>query len=115
MGLLSTSCLIGVNAAARDKHGHTPQECFSRCCATYCAVARKPFDFESQSWGALIESKRRQNEGSKCEANDEGEAMLVVEEIFDDILGEDDGDSTSESEYADAQDVSCGQDHLALE
>ncbi|KAK1816837.1 hypothetical protein LTR12_008779 [Friedmanniomyces endolithicus] len=115
MDLLSTSCLVGVNAAARDKHGHTPHECFLRCRGMHCAVARKPFDLESQSWGALVESARRQNEGSKCEANNEAEAMFVVEEIFDDIFGEDDSDSASESEYGDAREMRFEQNQLALD
>jgi len=90
--LLSTSYLVGVNAAGRDKHGLTPQECLLRCRAMHCAVADKPFDLESRSWGALIGSTRGQNEGWKSKANNNIEAVPVVEEIFDDIPGEDDGD-----------------------
>lgn len=65
MELLTTAHLFGLDTLARDKYGHSPDECFMECRNAHCAVARKPFDVEMASWLSLMESARRQNARNK--------------------------------------------------
>ncbi|KAL0765958.1 hypothetical protein CaCOL14_011699 [Colletotrichum acutatum] len=60
MDILASANLCGVDAAIRDKDGHTPNECFVRCRNSHCAVARRPFESEKLSWVSLMNSARGQ-------------------------------------------------------
>lgn len=115
LDLLTTANLSGLNADARDRDGHTPNECFLNCRSVSCAVARKSFHVEKAAWVGLMDSLRRRTETSfEVFGNDQAtKAMrhdsLVPEDASDldrnwtsSMEGND--DSASDEEYVDAED-----------
>ena len=69
--MLAAGNLFGLDPDARDKNGHTPNECFLKCRSAHCAVARKSFDVEKGAWARLMDSARRQNKASLDVAGNE--------------------------------------------
>lgn len=64
LSLLAGAALPGLETEARDKDGHSPNECFLQCRGAYCAVARQSSDLERKAWARLMESARRHAEVS---------------------------------------------------
>ena len=62
MDILASIDLYGLDVDAKDKDGHTPNECFMKCRNVYCAVTRKPFEVERQSWVRLMKSARGESD-----------------------------------------------------
>ena len=60
MDLLTAAGLSGLDTEAKDKDGHTPNDCFLKCRSTQCAVERKPSKVERSSWATLMKSVREQ-------------------------------------------------------
>ena len=115
LDMLTAANLFGLDAVARDKDGHLPNECFLRCRSTHCAVARKPFDVERRSWVRLMKSARGQTEVSLGVADEDEEPELISEDIRDkrkDIfsISETSSGDTSEEEYVDAYDSNDKED-----
>ena len=61
MDILASVDLRKLDADAKDNDGHTPNECFIKCRSECCALARKPFNFETESWVRLMKSVRGEN------------------------------------------------------
>ena len=61
MDILASADLCKLDADARDSDGHTPNECFIKCRSECCALARKPFKIEAESWVRLMKSVRGEN------------------------------------------------------
>lgn len=71
--MLSGANLSCLETEARDKDGHSPNECFLRCRSAHCAVARSSIDLERQCWVMLMQSARRQAEVSPFTAVEDEE------------------------------------------
>ena len=107
--MLAAANITALDASARDKDGHTPNECFKKCRNAHCAVSRKSFDVERTSFTKLLSSV-----AGKVEIpidmidNDKAEVILLetVDEDFNEsiLVSEIDSDSASDKEYVDAAD-----------
>ena len=64
LSLLAAANLPGLEMKARDKDGHSPNECFLQCRGAHCAIARQSLDEEGKAWARLMESTRRHAEVS---------------------------------------------------
>ena len=111
LDLLTAANLSGLDAEARDKDGHSPNECFLNCRNAHCAVARDSLDLERESWVRLMKSARRRNEDSRCIADEDEETGHCSEYIRrkyrrSDSLSSSEASSgsISEEEYMDAYD-----------
>ena len=78
--MLTRAKLLGLDEEAQDKDGHPPNECFLKCRASHCAVARKSFDAERRSWVGLMKSARTQAEDSTITGDECGEVTTVPED-----------------------------------
>ena len=56
--MLAAAHLPGLDTWIQDKDGHPPNECFVKCRAAHCAVARMSSEVESKSWARLMQSVR---------------------------------------------------------
>ena len=104
MDILSAASVEGLDADARDRDGHTPNECFLKCRNAHCAVARQSLEVERKSWTALMKSARGQArilldggdlDHQKLEKFSEGtrsdhEDPSPVDEMSSDSLSDDD-------------------------
>jgi hypothetical protein len=109
MDMLTVADIFGIDTTARDKDGHSPNQCFLECRSAHCAITRKPFTVEKRSWARLMASARRPTKGSfdVDEEYEEAGVMLEKAEIEDkdsSLVREESFDSESEEEYADAED-----------
>ena len=111
MDMLTAANLSGLEAEARDKDGHSPNECFLKCRDSHCAVARNAIDLERKSWIRLMKSARGQAEVSLRIADESEEVGQNAEDIRSkhrrsDSLSSCDtnSSSSSEEEYVDAYD-----------
>lgn len=107
MDMLTAANMFGLNAVARDKDGHSPDECFLKCRSAHCAVARKPFDVERRSWARLMKSALRKTEISLDVSDEDEETGVIPEDIRHQckdacMISETSSGSTSEEEYVDA-------------
>ena len=109
MDILTTANLFGLDAVARDKDGHSPNDCFLKCRSAHCAVGRKSFDVERRAWVGLMKSARRQNEVLLGVIDEDGETGMITNDIRTNrkdslFIIETGSGSTSEEEYVDAYD-----------
>ncbi|KAL8828114.1 MAG: hypothetical protein Q9191_002779 [Dirinaria sp. TL-2023a] len=65
LNLLAAADLPGLETEARDKDGHSPNECFLQCRGAHCAAACQSLDLERKAWARLMESARRHAEVSR--------------------------------------------------
>ncbi|KAH8896548.1 ankyrin [Thozetella sp. PMI_491] len=56
MDMLAAARVSGLDSSARDKDGHSPNDCFAKCRGDHCAVARKSVEAENISWLGLMQS-----------------------------------------------------------
>ena len=118
LDMLTAANLSGLEAEARDKDGHSPNECFLNCRSAHCAVSRSSADLERQTWVRLMKSARRQAGLSlytAAAADDDDDDEEETGQRSEDVHGkhsrsnslssvETSNDSVSEEEYADAYD-----------
>ena len=82
LDMLTAANLSGLEADARDKDGHSPNECFLNCRSGHCAVSRNSIDQERKSWSRLMKSARRQAGVSLYIAGEEEEPGRNTEHIY---------------------------------
>ena len=93
--ILTTANLRGLEAEARDKDGHSPNECFLKCRSAHCAAARDSIDLERKSWVRLMRCARRRDENSPCITNEAEETGQGFEDIGDEYRQNDSFSSSS--------------------
>ncbi|KAL8789421.1 MAG: hypothetical protein Q9213_001178 [Squamulea squamosa] len=115
LDMLAAANLSGLDAEARDKDNHTPNECFLNCRNTHCAVARRPFNIEKRSWVRLMRSARGLSEDSLDVANREKETWVNTKatcerpgESF--LINDSSSDGSSDEGYVDADDGNQTED-----
>jgi hypothetical protein len=109
MDILTTATLSGIDTIARDKDGHSPNQCFLECRSAHCAIARKPFHKEKESWVRLLASSCRHTTRSDNVDAEFGNLEIVVDKICYEsedsfLVTEDSSESDSEEEFVDAED-----------
>ena len=111
MDVVSAASLRGLDPDARDRDGHTPNECFLKCRHAHCAVARQSLDVERESWSALMQSTRGDTPVLLNEDENDQDWMATNLDAIsckhEDLCSVDEIsiDSMSEHEFVDAEDV----------
>lgn len=105
--MLNMAKLPGLDPGARDKEGHTPNECFLSCREAHCAVTRKPVDVERRAWANMMSEIRAKDESSIDGVNCSPAATFKSapskrKDSF--AASEASEDSDSDEEYLDAED-----------
>ena len=93
-------------ADAKDKDGHSPNECFVRCRSAHCAVTREKWDVEKRAWVRLMISVRGErvvfnNEHDETELRFEEDACKKRRDSFWDVTDEDEENGVMSKEICD--------------
>lgn len=109
MDILTSANLSGINTTSRDKDGHSPNQCFLECRSAHCAIARKPFHEEKESWVRLLASSCGQMTSLDDVDASFGNPEIVLDNICYEsedsfLVTEDSSESDSEEEFVDAED-----------